>query len=197
MNFLEQLIQLDQQASLWLNVHNPSFLDPFWLFISGVRVWFPFYGLVIVYMFWRLGWKKALTLVAAIAITIVLTDQISYHIKEGVMRLRPCHTQWMLDGGIRLPGGVLGSLYGFFSGHASNCFAFAVFTSQAFKKNDPHHSYKVWDWIIFLWATLIALSRIVLGAHFLGDVLVGTVFGLAVGYGMALLSRWIIVKAKL
>ena len=41
------------------------------------------------------------------------------------------------------------------------------------------------------------LSRIMLAAHYFGDVLVGTVFGLSVGSLCALLGRFAIVRMKL
>lgn len=197
MNFLQSLLQADEQLTLWLNVHSPAFLDPFWTVISGIRVWIPLYLLVFVYIFWRLGWKKGLVLLLAMLLTLLLTDQASYQTKEFLQRLRPCHNGWMLEHGLRLPAGANQSLYGFFSGHACNCFGFATFTYTALRLNDPHHSYGGWGWFIFLWAAFIAYSRIVLGAHFVGDILVGTVFGLGIAYATARLSRLVIVKAKL
>ncbi len=195
MTFLEQLDHFDQSATLWINQLSPASWETFWSFLSEVEIWIPLYTLVIAYMFWRLGWKKSLILLGVLILTIVLTDQISYHIKESVQRPRPCHTPWMLDSGLQIPEAKR-SLYGFFSSHASNTFGFAAFTCTAFKKNDPHHSYRAWGWIIYSWAALIATSRIMLGAHFLGDILVGTLFGLLMGWGMASLGRWMVVRAK-
>jgi membrane-associated phospholipid phosphatase len=47
-----------------------------------------------------------------------------------------------------------------------------------------------------IWAAVMSLSRVMLAAHYLGDILVGCLFGLAVGWGLARLVHWILVKAK-
>lgn len=197
MTFLQQLIHWDERLTLWLNMHSPAFLDPFWTAISGIPIWIPLYVLTVIYMFWRMRWKKGLVLLLAAILTIVLTDQFSYQTKEFLQRLRPCHNAWMLEHGLRLPAGTNHSLYGFFSGHACNCFGFANFTYTAFRKSDPHHAYGAWGWFIYLWAGFIAWSRIVLGAHFLGDILVGTAVGLTISYALAQAASRIILKAKL
>ena len=198
MTLLEQIIQWDEQATLWINNASPVWLDPMWKLFSHVSVWFPFYALVAAYMFWRLGWKKGLAIVLALVVSVVVTDQFSVYVKDTlVMRLRPCHNGWMLYHGLRLPSGPSGSLYGFFSGHACNTFGFAALTSLALRLNDKAHSYKGWTWFVMIWASMVALSRIMMGAHFLGDVIVGAAFGLLVGAALAWLSRYIIVKAKL
>ena len=197
MTVLEQLIHIDEQVTLWLNTHSPAFLDPVWELFSEVNIWFPFYTLVVAYVFWRLGWKKGLAILLALILTVVLTDQLSYHLKEAIQRLRPCHNAWMLDGGLRMPQGPRASLYGFFSGHASNTFGFAAFTCAVLKKNDPIHSYRGWGWFVYIWATLVSLSRIVLAAHFVGDILAGMVFGSCMGWLTAWLCSAVIAKAKL
>jgi membrane-associated phospholipid phosphatase len=81
------------------------------------------------------------------------------------------------------------SFFGFFSGHASNAFGFAVCSWLCFRLNDRTYKYKVYGWCVFLWAFLVSLSRIMMAAHFFGDVLVGTFFGLATGLLCAALAH--------
>ena len=107
---MEGLVQLDQRASLWINLHNPPALDGFWSFISGTRVWFPFYGFMAGIIIWKLGWKKGLAVIGTLILGIVLTDQLANLVKNGVMRLRPCRDPWMLEHGVRCPDGVIGGL---------------------------------------------------------------------------------------
>ena len=196
MNLLEQLIQLDQHITLWLNNLSTPGIDPVWMLFSDSRIWFPAYGIVMGVMIWRMGWKKGLAVVLSLIVCVVLTDQLSSAIKDGLERLRPCYNSWMIDNGLRLPYGITGHLFGFFSGHASNTFGFAAASFLGFKYNDTRHSYKAYGWGVSIWAALVALSRIMIGAHFLGDILVGSLFGLAVGTAVAWTTHRVIVRAK-
>lgn len=196
MNLLEQFIQLDQHITLWLNNLSTPVIDPVWMLFSDSRIWFPAYGIVMGVMIWRMGWKKGLAVVLSLIVCVVLTDQLSSAIKDGLERLRPCYNSWMIDNGLRLPYGITGHLFGFFSGHASNTFGFAAASFLGFKYNDTRYSYKAYGWGVGIWAALVALSRIMIGAHFLGDILVGSLFGLAVGTTVAWTTRRVIVRAK-
>ena len=188
---LERLIGLDQDITLWINGFYSPWSDPFWMFLSDVRIWFPAYGVILGMLIYKLGWKRGLVAVLSCILTVVLADQISAHIKDGIGRLRPCYSTWMLQHGLHWPL-TRYSFYGFFSGHASNAFGFAVCSSLGFRLNDPSHDYKVYSWGAFLWAFLVAVSRVMMAAHYFGDVLVGSVFGLAVGTAVALAARAII-----
>ncbi len=188
---LDSLVQWDQAATLWLNQLGTPFWDPFWSFISAVKVWFPAYLLFVVFAFWRLGWKKGLVVLLSLILTVVLTDQLSVLVKNSVMRLRPCYTPWMLEHGIRLPLGADGGQYGFFSSHASNTFGFAVVSYLSLKGNDSAHDYRIYGICVFVWAALVSFSRVMVAAHFLGDVLVGTLFGILMGFAVVYAVRWI------
>ncbi|MBR3387778.1 MAG: phosphatase PAP2 family protein, partial [Bacteroidales bacterium] len=84
--------------------------------------------------------------------------------------------------------------FGFFSGHASNTFGFAICSFLGFRLNDPACRYRAYGWGIFLWAILVSLSRIMMAAHFFGDVLVGILFGLSIGLLTSGLSHAVIRK---
>ena len=179
---MEGVVQLDQQLSLWLNQHNPLCLNGFWHVMSGVRDWIPLYVLLIVLVVWRLGWKKGLALVGAAILGLVLTDQIANLFKDGFMRLRPCRDPWMIAQGVLCPDGIIGGLYGFFSGHAANTFCFATLCWMGLKKGDPAHRYGWLGVFLYFWAALMAVSRVMLAAHYLGDILAGCLFGLLMGF---------------
>lgn len=192
---LESLIQLDQHITLWLNSFHSPASDQFWMFMSDVKVWFPAYLAVTVAAFWRLGWKRGLVVVLSLILTVVVVDQSATHLKEGLERLRPCYTTWMLDNGLNWPVNRP-NYFGFFSGHASNTFAFAVVSCMGFRA-DKTCSCRIYGICVFLWAALVSISRVMMGMHYLGDILVGTLFGLAVGFVIGLLARTIILKANL
>ena len=192
---LERLIGIDQDITLWFNGFHSAWSDPLWMFMSDVKIWFPMYGIIMAAMIWRLGWKKGLVVILTCVLTVVLADQISYHIKEGLDRLRPYYTTSLLERGLHWPMNR-SSFFGFFSGHASNAWGFAVCSWLGFRLNDRTRSYAIYGCCIFLWAALVALSRVMMAAHFFGDILVGTLFGLAVGTFCAALGhgatrRWL------
>ena len=179
------LVQADKAATLYVNSLHTPWSDAIWVFFSNKWVWVALYALVLYFLFRRLGWKKALVAVAAIALTIVCCDQGANLFKNWICRLRPSHDAWMLSNGLHLPGDA-GGLYGFFSGHAANSFGFAAASLGIFR-SDARHSYKAYGWAIFIWAFLVSLSRIFLGRHFFGDILVGAAVGMLIGWLFALL----------
>ena len=190
---MERLIGIDQDITLWLNGFHSPWSDPFWMFLSDVRIWFPMYGVIMGMMIYRLGWKKGLVVILSCILCVTLADQISYHIKEGIDRLRPYYTTSLLERGLHWPINR-SSFFGFFSGHASNSFGFAICSFLGFRLNDRSRSYTVYGWCIFAWAALVSLSRVMMAAHFFGDIFVGTLFGLAVGLFCAALARGVIRK---
>lgn len=86
-----------------------------------------------------------------------------------------------------------GGLYGFFSSHAANAFGFAVCATQAAEASLKRSS-KWFTWFMFIWAALVSVSRIFVGKHYLGDILVGTLVGLVLGFVFASLGHWVCSK---
>lgn len=63
-----------------------------------------------------------------------------------------------------------GGKFGFASSHAANFFAMAVMLGQLFRQRN-------WWIAVLTIATIVAYSRIYLGVHYPGDVLVGGLIG--------------------
>lgn len=73
----------------------------------------------------------------------------------------------------------------FFSGHATNAFATAVFTGEVFRHYFPHSKLKPVVWIGSLGlATATAVLRYEAGKHYPTDLLAGAAFGSLVGWGI-------------
>ena len=73
----------------------------------------------------------------------------------------------------------------FFSGHATNAFATAVFTGEVFRHYFPHSRLKPVVWVGSLGlATATAVLRYEGGLHYPSDLLVGAAFGSLVGWGI-------------
>ena len=73
----------------------------------------------------------------------------------------------------------------FFSGHATNAFATAVFTSEVFRHYFPESKLKPVVWVGSLGlATATAVLRYEGGLHYPSDLLTGAAFGTLVGWGI-------------
>jgi len=94
-------------------------------------------------------------------------------VKIMVTRLRPGQES-SLDDVIHLLQDA-GTSYSFFSAHSSNSICLALFTTLFFRN-------KYYGFVIFLWAIIVAYSRIYVGMHYPLDVVVGIMFGLFSGW---------------
>ena len=189
--FWQALHEFDQHLTLIINSWNTPISDHIMAFMSNIPVWIPMYVLIIAFLFWRLGWKKALVAVAVIGLTFGFCDQFSNLIKDAVQRLRPLHDEFMKVHGLHILEG--GGGFSFFSAHAANSFGLAMGSTTMLKddKSKVSKAYKIW---IFVWAIFVSISRIFVGKHYLGDVLVGTIVGLLAGWGFASIGRLCIGK---
>ncbi|MBQ6302096.1 MAG: phosphatase PAP2 family protein [Bacteroidales bacterium] len=184
---IDYLNGLDQEITLFINNLSIPVTDRFWMFMSDKTVWIPAYVLCAYFLFRRLGWKKALIVIASAGIAFALCDQLSNIVKHSVDRLRPSYDHRMLTEGLT----VLehrGGFFGFLSAHAANAFVFAVCLIIGFR-NDKRRTYKTFTLSALTWAALVAASRIFVGKHYFGDVLVGTLVGLGIGYCCGMLAR--------
>ena len=188
--FWQNIHQIDQQISLMINGWNSAFSDPIWAFLSMKLVWIPLYAAILALIIWKLGWKKGGILIIGTVLTIVFCDQFANLIKHSVARVRPLQDEFMVSNGLNIL--ELGGGYSFFSAHAANSFGLVAVTWLGLKKGLADTSnatlVKWYEWIMFTWAALVGISRIFVGRHYLGDVLVGTMVGIAFGLAMGWIS---------
>ena len=78
--------------------------------------------------------------------------------------------------------GYRGGNYGFFSAHASNTFSIALFFSLLFRQ-------RLFTVFAVAWSLTNCWTRLYLGVHYPGDILVGLMWGALVGFGIYKLYR--------
>lgn len=169
---LDKLISLDVQLLIYLNGLGSESYDGLWLFITKQTNWIPLFLLLLYVIYKKIGIKQTLYVLLSIAILIFITDQSTNLVKYGVQRLRPCNNP-DIDTIIRIV--KTSKSFSFFSGHASNSMAAAMFLYHLLK---PYFKY---TFLLFLWPLIFAYSRIYLGLHYPLDIFCGYLFGMLTG----------------
>ena len=90
----------------------------------------------------------------------------------------------------RRPEGEWGGIYrstdphSFPSGHAARAALLAVMAMAL----GP-----AWfGWLVVLWSPVVAAARVLMGVHYVSDVVAGYLLGLLVGWGMVQLAPWMV-----
>lgn len=204
--FWTKIHNIDQLLTLEINSWHSFITDPIWAFFSDKFVWAPMYAAIIALLIWKLGWKRGLIVLAGALLTFAFCDQFSNLIKHAVGRIRPLNDEFMIAQGLH----VLehGGGYSFFSAHSANSFGLAFSTFVGMKRClmkpsgnqanlqpdcQPATSsmpkwLKAYGRWMFFWAFMVAISRIFVGKHYLGDVIVGILVGSLVGWCFARFS---------
>ena len=179
---IEEILKLDSKLFLYLNNLGTPEFDSFWTTLSKIEANILMYLFLICLFFYvqkiRPKFLNVFYLIFVIALMITITDQGANLFKDSFQRLRPCYNESIKDS-IRLVKDNCGGKYGFFSAHASNSFSLAIFFGLLFKNIIR---YIILITIVF--ASLISYSRIYLGVHFPIDIIIGSSFGLCVGFIM-------------
>lgn len=181
---IDQLLEYDREIFLYFNGLHAPWLDPAMLFITETLSWLPLY-LFLLYLIFKDHQKEGWLVLAGIVVTIVLADQItSTLMKPYFARLRPSHEP-SLQSLVHIVNGYKGGKFGFASSHAANTFGTATFLFLLFGKT------RKWITLLFLWAAVVTYSRIYLGVHYPGDILVGALVGMMAAVASFWLYRWL------
>jgi undecaprenyl-diphosphatase len=172
---MESILELDKELFLFLNALHADWLDPIMFWLTKTIVWLPLY-LFLLYLSIKEYKKQTWVVLVGIGLTILLADQATSGLmKPFFERLRPSRDP-SLEGLVHLVNGYKGGKYGFASGHAANTFGTATFFFLVFRNK---HTWIKW---IFIWAALMTYTRIYLGVHYPGDILVGATIGCSMGW---------------
>jgi undecaprenyl-diphosphatase len=186
---LEFLDTLDKKIFLYLNQHHNETSDVIWQAITNIPTWIPLYIFILLMMI--IVFKKdSLYLIMGILLVILASDQFtSSFMKPFFERLRPCHDFEI--GQLVHVVKKCGGQFGFASGHAANSFGIAMFTWLTFR------SYWKSTWLMFVWAAIVAFSRIMVGVHYPGDIVVGSLVGMFFGWLIFKLLEQIYFRIRL
>ena len=152
-DMIQLLVNTDQNLLLYLNGFHNAFGDYFMSTFTGKWIWVPMYASILYVLLKNFNWKITLCCLTAIALTILFADQVC-----------------AISDLVHIVNNYRGGRYGFPSCHASNSFGLAFFLVFLFRKR----------WLslfILLWATLNCYTRIYLGVHYPGDLIVGAIIG--------------------
>lgn len=172
-----RLLRLDFLSSRWLHCQAGSRV-PAWLLLglehSGHGLlWLPAVLLLVLWpgLHWQLR-TYALNLEAGFLLDLAVVGAL----KLAVKRLRPSYTERQYS------ATVIADQYSFPSGHASRC---ALIAAMVFAfASGGGAAAAVWVALVAAWAVTTSASRIFLGRHYVADVLVGFVLGLALAGAM-------------
>lgn len=179
---IEFLSNADTEVFLFFNSMHTAYLDRFMMMFTGRFVWVPMYAALLYTILRNCPPRRAVVIIVCIILAIVVSDQFCGHLlRPAVARLRPAHLDNPLSALAVIVNDYRGGTYGFPSCHAANSFALATFCSLFLRVRRAVI-------FIFVWAIINSYSRLYLGVHYPGDLLVGAIFGAlfgALSYGLS------------
>ncbi len=178
---LKSLEAIDRYILLWVHNNHNAIFDQLMPFITNADNWvIPIFALIV--FLGLKGGKKGKITLALLIISLSLTDSICAQIlKPFFERIRPSHSS--IEGLNLLVS--KGGKWSMPSNHASNIFALAVILSYFYGRiRIP----------LFVLASFIAISRVYVGVHYPGDVIIGGLFGYSIGWSV--ITLWVIIKMR-
>lgn len=174
-HIVDTLLSFDTTLTLLLNGSDSVWLDHFAMLCTKPIEWVALYLILIVALAKNQNRPTLWYILGGLALCVLISDQVSSSIvKPLVCRPRPTHDPAIMHL-IDTVNNYRGGHYGFFSSHAANTMSVAVFLSMIIRQ-------RLSTFVLVSWSLLNCWTRLYLGVHFAGDIVVGLVFGAVVGY---------------
>ena len=171
---INDLNEFDHGATLAINGSESLFWDNVMSIITNTFAWSLLAIVLLIIIFRNNTLKRGFTILVVMALMMAFADLIcSGLVKPTVARWRPTQDpqlMYLID----VVNNNRGGKYGFFSGHACNSFSMAMFLSWLFR-------YGKLTIVLFLWSSITTFTRLYLGVHYLGDIVVGLLCGCLIG----------------
>jgi len=165
------LIDFDKQLLLLLNGSESLFLDSMVRTLTHAITWVPFYlSLFFVVVKNSDHVQKIMLVLACVGLCLLMAGTVDDAIvKPTVARWRPTHDP-QIGLLVDIVDGYRGGRYGFFSAHASNTFSITIFFWWLIRS-------RLLTTAMVIWSLTNCWTRLYLGVHFPGDILVGLCWG--------------------
>lgn len=174
---LETLNSIDQALFLFINttLANPL-TDALMPVVTSDNLLRVLYGAAMAILLIK-GNARLRWLVLFSALVLLVTDQLSSAVlKPMIARPRPCHVLTDIHLLVGCGGGKAMP-----SSHAANAFGQAALFALVVPR---------WRWYLWGFASIVAISRVFVGVHYVGDVVVGAMLGALVGVVLAWAFGW-------
>ena len=180
---IEFLQDIDRELLLDINGSDSLYLDRLVRTLTNGLTWIPLY-LSLFYMVMKNNdnFRRLLLVLGGAGLCVLLAGTVDDEIvKPLVARWRPTHDP-QIGILVDIVDGYRGGKYGFFSAHASNTMSIATFFCWLARSRRLSIALVIWS-LVNCW------TRMYLGVHFPGDILVGLIWGITVGTGVYFLYR--------
>lgn len=169
------MTELDLSLLYMINGSHSLFLDSIMTTLTSGLTWIPLY-ISLIYLVIKNNetMMQIVMLIGCAALCVAITSGVTELIvKPLVGRDRPSLDP-LIKYTIDVVDGRRGVGYSFFSSHAANTFGIALFMSLVVRD-------RLFTVAMILWSLINCYTRMYLGLHYPGDILVGLLFGAFVG----------------
>lgn len=172
--FVALVEAFDKECLLAVNGSDSLYLDRVVRSLTNALVWIPFYlSLFFLVLKNNATVRQVVYILIAIGLCVFVAGSLDdLIVKPLVARWRPTHDPeigMMVD----IVDGYRGGKYGFFSAHAANTFSVAIFFCWLVRS-------RLLSIAIISWSLTNCWTRLYLGVHFPGDIIVGLTWALIV-----------------